>query len=226
MLFVNRLIWIFVSPSRVFSDIREGAVSWWQPWVWQSILYTIAGYVSLPAQRAVAELNLDDLPVDQFEQQLTMMDRLWWVQLAGTPPALLLLGAALSGLTYVLVTILSSKAQFKQYFTIALYAGTIGSLSMLLSSVLVRMRGVDTIRAATDAQVSIGLGFLAPEGNTLLFAILSSIDVFAIWSLAVLGLGLVRVFDMSRNQAVACVIPWWIIYVIMAIAATAFGGMG
>jgi hypothetical protein len=224
--FVNRLIWIFVSPSRVFEDIRRDTVSWWQPWVWQSIFYVAAGYLSLPVQRAVAALNRDGLPADQLDQQLELIDRFWWLQLTGTPPVLLLVGAALAGLTYVLVTILSPTAKFKQYFTITLYASIIGSISMLLSAVLVRMRGVETIRTAMEAQVSLGLGFLAPEGNPVLFAVLSSIEVFAIWSLVVLGMGLVKVFDMSRNQAIACVIPWWIIYVIMAIVGSAVGGLG
>lgn len=226
MSFVNRLIWIFISPSRVFADIRSGSVSWWQPWLWLSILATVAAYIAQPAQRAVTALNLRDLPPEQVEQQLEMMDRFGWLFPLPTPFLVLLFGAALSGLTYVLVTIISSNAKFKQYFTIVLYGGVIGVVSTLLSSILVHLRGVENIRTAMDAQISLGLGFLAPEGNSLLFAVLSTVEVFTIWSLVVIGLGLMRVFDMTRNQAIACVIPWWVIGAILALMGAAFGGMG
>jgi hypothetical protein len=224
--FVNRLIWTFVSPTRVFDDIRNGEVSWWQPWAWQSILYVIAGYLSQPVQRAVLALNPQDLPPDQLEQQLATMDKLIWVQLAGTPPMLILVGAALAGITYVLVTILSSSASYKKYFTITLYANIIGAVSYIVSTVVLRARGVDLIRTAQDAQVSLGLGFLAPEGNSVLYAALSKIDVFTVWSLILIGMGLMKVFDMSRGQAIACAIPWWVIAFLFTLMGQAFGGMG
>jgi hypothetical protein len=224
--FFNRLVWIFVSPSRVFSDISEGRAPWWQPWVWQSILYVIAGLISLPIQRTVAELNLNDLPADQLQKQLELMDRFGWVQMAGTPFLLLLLGLLLAGVTYVLVTILSPQANFRKYFTLTLYVSIIGALSLIVGNVAVRMRGLDAIRTIEDSQITLGLGFLAPEGNTLVYGILSTINVFSIWSFVVLGMGLMAIFGMSRGNAIACVLPWWVIAVIFTVMGAAFSGMG
>jgi hypothetical protein len=224
MSLVNRLVWIFVSPARVFAEIREGNARWWQPWIWQSVIYLIAGYLSLPIQRAVMELNVNDLSPDDLAKQLEFMDRFGVLQILATPVLLLLFSLALAGITYVLVTILSSKANFRQYFTITLYASIIGALSMLVSTVVVRMRGVETIRVPEDAQVSLGLGFLVPEG--MWHAVLNSVEVFAVWSLILIGMGLMHVFDMTRKQAVACVIPWWVIIALFAIMGQAFGGLG
>jgi hypothetical protein len=223
---LNRFIWIFVSPTRVFDDVRDGRSPWWEPWIWQSIIYAIAGYISLPIQRAVTELNADNLSPEQLEQQLSAIDRFGWLQVVATPPLILLLGLFLAGVTYVLVTILSSRANFRQYFTITLYASLIGGVAMLVSNIAVRLRGLDAIRSVQDAQVTIGLGFLAPEGSTAAYAVLSTINVFSIWSFVVLGLGLMRVFDMSRNQAIACVVPWWVISVIFSVLGAALGGLG
>jgi hypothetical protein len=217
-------VWIFVSPARVFAEIREGNARWWQPWIWQSVIYLIAGYLSLPIQRAVMELNVNDLSPDDLAKQLEFMDRFGVLQILATPVLLLLFSLALAGITYVLVTILSSKANFRQYFTITLYASIIGALSMLVSTVVVRMRGVETIRVPEDAQVSLGLGFLVPEG--MWHAVLNSVEVFAVWSLILIGMGLMHVFDMTRKQAVACVIPWWVIIALFAIMGQAFGGLG
>jgi len=220
---LNRVLWIFVSPSRTFADVREGKVKWWEPWIVQAILATVAGYIAIPAQRAVLELNAHGATPEQLEQTLGYFDRFKWAQLAVVPPMMLLVGLALAGITYVLVTMLSSKANFRQYFTVTLFASIIGGLSMLVSSAVVRARGADAIRTPEDAQVSLGLGFLAPEG--VAHAILGAIDVFAVWSLVLIGMGLMNVFDMSRRHAVFCVIPWFLVYLLLSVVGQAFGGM-
>ena len=109
---LNRVLWIFVSPSRTFADVREGKVKWWEPWIVQAILATVAGYIAIPAQRAVLELNAHGATPEQLEQTLGYFDRFKWAQLAVVPPMMLLVGLALAGITYVLVTMLSSKANF------------------------------------------------------------------------------------------------------------------
>lgn len=226
MAMLNRLVWLFTAPTKVFDDIREGRAPWWQPWIWQSILYGVAGYLSLPVQRRVAELNPRGLSPEQLDKQLAAMAKFAWLQIIATPPMVLLFGLALAGLTYILVTILSSQANFKRYFTITLYSSIIGGLSMIVSTLVVRWRGVESIRTAQDAQVTFGLGFLAPEGHGVLAAMLSTVNVFSVWGFFILGLGLMRVFGMSRNQAIACVIPWWLISLAMAAAGSAFSGLG
>lgn len=226
MSFLNRFVYIFTSPGRVFEDVSEGRSSWWEPWIYQSVIYVVAGFLSLPIQRKVAALNPRDLPPEQLKEQLELMARFAWVQIVATPPLLLLLGLVLAGITYVLVTILSSQATFKKYFTLTLYASVIGALSLLVSNLVVRWRGIDSIRTVHDAQVTLGLGFLAPEGSDVLFAVLSTVNVFTVWSLWVLALGLMYVFGMSRNAAVIAVIPWWLISVLFSVFGAAFGGAG
>lgn len=225
MSFFNRFVWIFVSPSRVFADIREERVSWWQPWVWLSIMYVIIGVFSLPIQRVLLELNEQGLTAEQLDQQLRMMDKFGLVQVASTPFVALALGAAVAGITYVLVSIISSQATFKKYFTITLYSGLVAGAAQIISVAIVRARGLDTIRSADDAMVSVGLRFLAPENNTVLKALFSSFEFFSLWSLFLIGMGLVHVFGMSRGQAILCVIPWWIIFFAMTLVGQIFGGM-
>jgi hypothetical protein len=224
MNWLNRILWIVVSPSRTFADVREGRAQWWEPWIVQALLATLAGYVSVPAQRAVLELNVRGMTAEQLDQAIEYFDKFKWAQLAVVPPMMLLVGLALAGVTYIVVTLLSSKANFKQYFTVTLYASVIGGLSMLVSSAVVRARGVDAIRTPEDAQVTLGLGFLAPDG--VAHAILGAIDVFAVWSLFLIGMGLVHVFGMTRKHAIYCIIPWFLIYLVLAAAGKLIGGAG
>lgn len=227
MALLNRVVWIFSSPGRVFDDIREGRTSWWQPWLIVSIIFAIVGLLALPIQIAVAELNVNNIDLDQLDKQLEMMRNFGWVQALLTPLGLLVFGLIAAGLSYILVTILSSRANFKQWFTLTLYTTIVSSVSQVISVIAVRARGLDSIESVEDSMVTVSLGFLAPEGaGTMLKAFLSSFEFFSIWALVLVVMGLMRIFDMGRGQAIACVVPLWLVSVVLAAVGMLASGIG
>jgi hypothetical protein len=74
--------------------------------------------------------------------------------------------------------------------------------------------------------MSFSLRTLAPPDSALLKGVFGSFEFFTIWSLVLLALGLQRVFGMNRGQAIAVLIPIFLIYVIMLIMGEVFGTMG
>jgi hypothetical protein len=227
MRFFNRLAWIFFSPTKLFQDIKEGNAPWWQAWIWLSIIYLIVGYASVPINIAITELNLRDLPPEQLDKQLAFLEGAGkWIQIGATPVLLLLITLAVSGLVYIMVSILSEKANFKKFFVLSLYASLVSSMANVIATVVVRLRGVDTIRSVADARFSIGLAFLAPDEGALARALLTSFDFFAIWSFVLVVMGLMHIFEMPRRQAIYCVIPLWIIYVGMLLLGEVTGSYG
>jgi hypothetical protein len=224
MSFFNRFAWIFTSPDKVFEDITEGKAPWWQPWVWISIISIIAGYFYTPVTVAVIELNPNGLPPEQLDQQLRFAE-MTWLQLI-TPIVVLIMSLIVAGLSYILVSILSEKANFKKYFTLSLYAGIVSTLTTVVTTLVIRMKGIDSIQTPADARFSLGLGFLAPEEGALIRALLTSIDFFTIWVFILMVLGLQHIFSMSRKHAVYCIIPLWILNVIFSLIQEVTGGMG
>jgi len=226
MSFFRRLVSIFISPAVVFADIRDGSATWWQPWLWMSVIYMIVGYFSIPIQRAVTLLNERGLGQEELALAVEQFDKWVLVQLFATPVLLLVTSLLFAGLTYILVTILSPNSTFKKYFTIMLWASVVGSVSNIISTIVVRARGVDLIRTADDARVSLGLAFMAPEGSRVGLGILQATDFFALWSLALVAVGIMAVFGMSKGQAIACVVPLWLIYVAISLLGTLLGAVG
>jgi hypothetical protein len=223
--FFNRLTWLFFSPSKVFDDIAEGRVSWWQPWVWMSMIYLVVGYFSIPIQRAVMEMNTGDLPMEQLEQQLEWFDKFGYIQLLGTPLVFLVLGLIVAGLGYILVSILSEKANFKKFFTLYFYGGIIASLATVVSVLAVRMKGIESLRVPEDAQFSIGLAFMGPTEGVVLKSVFMSLEFFSMWSLVVVAMGLMHVFGMQRKHAIYCVIPLWLMGVLLLMLNNLATGM-
>jgi hypothetical protein len=131
-----------------------------------------------------------------------------------------------AGLSYVLVSILCDRANFKKYFTINLYAAIVGTLTTVVGTLVIRLRGIDSIRTAADGRFSLGLGFLAPEEGALVRSVLLSVDFFSIWTYVLVVMGLMHVFGMSRRNAIYCIIPLWIIQILFLFIGEVTGSYG
>jgi hypothetical protein len=155
-----------------------------------------------------------------------MMESFGWLWVLLAPLGVLVLQLIVAGLTYIMVTIMSQKATFKQYLSLSFFTGIPAMLGQVLSVVVLRLRGLERIMGPEDARMSFSLRALAPADNAILKGVFGSIEFFTLWSLVLLALGLQRVFGMSRGQAIAVLIPLWLIYVVMLVLGEVLGGMG
>jgi hypothetical protein len=223
--FLKRLIWIFTSPTRVFDDIRERRVGWVQPWLLSSFFYMIVTWLMMPIQRVLLELNTE-LTTEQIAQQVEFMERFGFIWVILTPVGILLVTLLIAGLTYIAVTLASRTATFKQYLSLSFFCGIVGVAGHLISAIVVRMRGLERIATAEDAQWSLSLRALGADAGPAVRGLLGGIEFFAIWSLVVLAMGLQRIFGMSRGAAIAITLLLWALYVASMILSEMFGGMG
>lgn len=220
-MFFQRFLWIFTSPTRVFDDIRDSKVGWWQPWIWISILFMIATWLAMPAQRALMDLNPKMTP-----EMAEKMGGAAYIQLVLAPAMALIVAFMAAGLTYVFVTLQSKEATFKKYFTLILFTNLIYSLGYVITTIILRARGTENITSPDDLKISLSLRVLAPEANAVVRGLLASIEFFSIWGLTLVVLGLRRVFNLRTGQAVACVIPLWVIYAVLSVAGEVFSNFG
>ena len=220
-MFFRRFFSIYVSPTRVFDDIRDSKVNWWQPWLMASILFVIGGFLAMPVQRAVMELNPKMTP-----EMAAKMGTAAYFQLILAPAMLLIVGLIAAGASYVVVTLQSKEATFKKHFTLILFTQLIYALGYVIISAILRARGTDAIQSPEDARLSFSLRMLAPEAPAVVRGLLATIDFFSIWGLILTALGLKRIFNMRTGQAIACIIPLWLIYAVLSIVGEMFAKMG
>jgi hypothetical protein len=223
MAFFKRLVWIFSSPNKVFDDIRERRVTWVQPWIIASLIYMVITWIAMPIQRAVLEVH-PTLTSEQIDAQLDMMDRFGFMWVILAPAGMLIITFIMAGISYVAVTLSTRAATFKQYLTLSFFTGIVGMMGQLVSSIIIRARGLDNIASPEDAQMSLSLRVLAPD-NPVVRGLFGSVEFFAIWSLVLLAMGLMRIFGMKRGQAIGVSVLLWILYAGMVILGESFGGM-
>jgi hypothetical protein len=201
-MFFRRFFSIYVSPTRVFDDIRESKVGWWQPWLMVSILFVVGGWLLMPAQQAVMQLNPKMTPEMAREDGKRRL--LPAPACARDVPDRRLCGrrSFIPGRDHAV-----EEATFKKYFTLILFTNLIFALGYVITAGILRARGVDNITSPEDLKISFSLRMLAPEASPVVRGLLASVEFFSLWGLALAVLGLKRIFNLRTGQAVACVIP-------------------
>ncbi len=219
MSFFRHFISIFVSPNRVFDEIRDATVSWWQPWLMVSFLVVIATWLMLPVQAALIAASPD---MAGAENAAAMVKATQLVQVIIAPVMVLIVSVIVTAISYVMVTLMSKEATFKKYFTLIMFADVVASVGFLATVIILRARGVDQVASPDDLKVGLSLRPLAPDAGPFIGGLLGSIEFFAVWGFALIVLGLRRILGFSLGAAIACSIPLWLLYTTFTIVGEMF----
>jgi hypothetical protein len=197
-------------------------VGWWQPWLIVSLIFMFATWLASPLQLAVMEMS-PELEGQDVTGQARVMQT---VGIVMAPAMALIMTAVIAGLTYIMVTLMSKEATFKKYFALLFFCNIVFSVGYLLTIVILRLRGVESITSPEDMQMSLSLRMLAPEASAFVKGILGSIEFFSLWGLALVVVGLKHIFGLRTGQAVGCVIPLWVLYAAVSVMGEIFMNLG
>lgn len=227
----QRLINIFIAPSKTFADLKRNP-SWWVPWLVSSIvaaLFLLAvdkkvGFEAIVNARMAHATPFLQRAMEQMtpEQKDAMIQR----QIGGLRVGMYL--SWLSHLIYGLIGgsllmatfnfIFDARIKFKNALAIVFY----GVLPRLITSLLgiavvfagVNAEGFDPENpVATNLSPLVGLN----SNNRFLYHLLSGIDVFAIWTVVLLGIGFAQhsYRKTSKSTAIAMVAIWYAVAVLI-----------
>ena len=213
-----RLANVFIAPSKTFLDIRRNA-SWWVPWLLTALLQIAFSYTF--SQKIGWETVIEK----SWEKSPTMSARLASMKPAekerameqGTKVASYIgYAAPIFGLLYLVVggAILmaifnfgfGAEVPFKQSMAVLAYGG----LPLLIFSVLAILTMYvtstpDTFNINNPLATNPGY-FLDPQNSKLVYWLGSCLDVFAIWAIAVLGIGYSVVSNKKVKTVAACAV--------------------
>jgi hypothetical protein len=232
---VERVVDTFIAPTKTFNDILRNT-SWWLPFllaVVVSLCVTVVIDKQVGFDRVVEnvihqspsqEEKLASLTPEQRANQMKGMATGYRYTSYGFPVLILLFSAIASLVLWGSFNFgLGARTTFGQMFCLWMYC----SLPKLLTGILT----IVTIYFGGNAEnfdlknaVGTNIGYYLPDAPAWLRAVLSSFDVIGIWTLILLVIGTSVVARVSRGQAAAVVIGWWVlILVISAVSAAVFG---
>jgi len=223
---IRRIISIFIAPGKLIENIKE-----FPRFVTAIIAILILSLISAAAAMmilpivansqsiAIAErYGVDFLNYTQVTEQVLSQSFGFAFIISWIGAAIGVLVAAIWGaiVIKVITLIMKGNATFKQYFSLVIHTSIITLLGGVVASLLMLM--TDSAMVFTSPAP-----IFMPNGNFLspLFNLLSSIEIFGIWSMLVLAIGVKKFNDgFSTGKAVAAAAVYYALSVGFAAAVT------
>jgi Yip1-like protein len=229
----QRLADTFIAPSKTFVDLRRNA-SWWAPFlillvvsvIFVSVVDQKVGFRKvlenqLRAQPKQAE-RIENLPADQREKAMRQQIGITKGISYGFP--LLLLGWYALVALVLLATLkfgASAEVKYKTLFALVIYSSLPGVLKVLLA-VLSLVAGVSGDAFTFQNPVATNPGyFIDPASSPVLFSLLTSMDIFTIWTLVLGAIGITCISKVKTSTAFAIVFGWFAVLVLIGVGAAA-----
>lgn len=225
---VARFVGIIVSPGETFQSVAASP-----KWLGMLVVTTliIALFSALPLtteQGKQAAIDMQVRQMQSFGMQVNdqMQQRL--EQGAGRMPYFTAGGVMVGGPIFALIIAgilfaifnagLGGEASFKQVFSVYVHAGVVGALSLIFSGTINYFHG-------TQGSVA-NLGALLPmiPDTSFIGHFLGMVDVFTIWSVIVLAIGLAVLYRRKTTPiAISLLSVYGVIAIVIALVKSRVG---
>jgi Yip1 domain len=226
---VGRLVGVFFSPLATFDAIAKRP-SWVLPLILWLGLAAAGSALLLPRldwaslMKDQAEKRGQTLSERDAQDQVARMSRFFWLfdAIAVLFAAFALLGTA--ALFFAALQAFGREVRFAQSLAVTSHAfmphliGYLVFIPVVLTTDKIRKESAgDLVRS--------NLGFLADaKTSPALHSLLQSVDVFSLWTIALLTIGLASAARLPRGRSAALVVTLWLLFVLgKAGVAAVFG---
>lgn len=238
--FFSRLGGVYASPRKTFNDIGR-APDIWIPLIILLVIGLLVGFYmsgkmdfeSMMVDQLEAAVAQGRMTQEQMDQQLPLMLKFAGIQtILGTPLGWLLVVFAIAGYAKLFSVLSGSESRFKSLLSVTTYV--VMAISIVQSALMVlilQLKGQAEISVARMSSIvasnlgAIITGILGEDALPKFVATLASfVDVFAIWTIALLAIGYSVVSKKLKTGTAAV---WLVVtYAIIAIAAAALVSSG
>ncbi|HZI57470.1 MAG TPA: YIP1 family protein [Verrucomicrobiae bacterium] len=230
----QRLLNVFIAPRKTFEDLKRNP-SWWVPWLVTAIFIIIFGVVAVQKidmvqflQREIdkspsAQRRMEQLTPEQRQKGLAM-------QATGTKvvfyiyPLFTLIGGLI--IAAVLMAIfnfmLGAEVPFQRAVAVVFYSYVPLIISTILLTVSVLFSSdPNTIDLTNPMPTNPGF-FMDPQGNKFIYAIVSSLDIFSIWVVTLLGLGFASASSNRKPSVSTGITTMFVVFAIFVLCRAAW----
>jgi CheY-specific phosphatase CheX len=223
----SRLVAVFFDPKRAFADIAARP-RWWAPLLISMLVATV--FVSLYSSRIGWERyleralesspQLESLSAEQrqriIEQQSSLAGVMSYVgAVAGT---VITTVVAAGALLFVTNLMLSAELVFRQVFAVTCYSFLPNVLAALLGILMMFLKHPEDFDLENPTAFNIGAWLDAASTPKWLIALASSIDLFSIWVILLLALGISSMArKVSYGKALGAVLGLWLVWVALKV---------
>jgi len=216
---MDKIINIFFSPAKVFQSLKEKP-SWALPLVIVLVFVALTAVVTVITTKDVAMAKQEEIlkergmSEEQIQQAKVFMTGPMPV-IFGAIGAIIVTGVILllfALLLNVLIPALGGVGSFARVFSVVSHSALVmvpGNIIRLLLIVVTKSLYATTSLAAFTPNLA---------RNSIAFQLLASFDLFTIWEMILVAMGIRIANDMKKNNAYLLVFGIWVASVILSLA--------
>jgi hypothetical protein len=212
----QRIIGVLISPDETFASIARQP-DFLAPLLLIIVLSAVGGFIfaqrvdfTAPAREAMEERG--NVSEAQMESALRITATVSKVIAYGSPLLSVIVLMIVAGVMLLAFRMMGAEGTFKQAFSVTLYAWVpLMILNIIVIAIVASRTGITALDLPT--LVMSNPGFLVTmKEHPLLFALLTSIDIFTIWSMVLFIFGFSYVSKFSKSKSAAIVITVWVLW--------------
>jgi hypothetical protein len=221
--FGGRLVNIFTNPAKAFEAINV-APSWILPLALIVIITAIYTLMTFPmAMEAQMESfrnnpNITPEQLSAIENQVAQQgDTQKWISLGAIFVVMPIVYVIITAIFYLVGSVfLGGDTTFKKLLSAFTWASMIGILGIIVKLPLVF--------AKNNAKISLSPALIMPADSMdgMFYKILSNLDFFSIWYLAVFAIGFSALYKFSRTKSYITVFALWALWIVVSTVAGGF----
>jgi len=205
---VKSIIDIQFSPSKVFNEINKTPF-WLIAYIFIAIGTIFIRLLYFPFLKQIFLISWSPelaKPIAQSAKSFTI------ISAALSPLYLILKFFIIAIILWIIVQLFTLEINFKKIFSLVVHCGIITFLGSVLTLLILHLRGLDSIKNSADIQVSLGTDlFLGNLDLSLpLKVFLSNINLFSIWWIVLLTLGISIISKISRTKSSFIAVFLWL----------------
>ena len=234
---VSRIINVFIAPTKAFTGLDKGKTGWWLAWLISAIV-TLAFAFSVGKQIGWNQVvqnqihnnqkmadQLEKAPPEQREKTEGIISASFKFSFYGAPVLSLLISTILTAILLGTFNFgFGATIRFKTMFAIVIY-GFLPYVLHALISIVTLFAGVDPegFRVENPAATNVA-AFLGTGISPALYRLASAIDIFNIWIIVLLGIGVAVNSKVKRSTAIVTVGVWYVLVILVQVGLAALRG--
>jgi hypothetical protein len=222
---LSNLINIFATPTDVFANLKERP-RWVIAFVVVSLISIAVGWFMFPFLNQITYKTLSTrLSEQQLQQALAFSRGFEYIGLIFVPIFLLIRWTFVATLLYFLCVLLEAPPAFKYraVFSAVAYSEMVLLFMSILNVLILYAKGIGSVHHITDLQAIVGVDFFIKNkmSDLPLFILLNSINIFTIWYLATLTIGISIITGCRKLKSALVVTGVWLLGIALQMVMSA-----
>ena len=224
-----RMAGAIVSPEETFASIARRP-EWVAPLlIWMAVALVggiiFAQKVDFGAAARAAMEERSDIPPDAMENSVKIATAMGKVFAYCAPIIVAIIMFLVAGIFHLAFRLFGGEGTYKHSLAATVYAWTPNIIQSILTYIVVLAKSevdatqMDTILRSNPAFL------VSMKDNPVLYTLLSSLDIFSIWSLILFVIAFAFAMRVTKGKSAGIVIPLWLVYVLIKLVPAALRSM-